>query len=116
KPEADYAWTRMPNFKLSADEARNLAAYLDAYSTSPKGTPAPKEPSLIMRGKKLVQTSGCLNCHALKLENQFSTKSLIELTPQKWVQGCLALSNQAAVKSPQFAFSDLERQALQAFA
>ena len=115
-PDAHYAWSRMPRFKLTADETRQLAGYLNANADKPKETPAPTDGTVIERGRKLVQSSGCLNCHGLKLENQFSAKSLAELAPDKWKQGCLSGSLDDASKAPQFSFTPAEREALQAFA
>ncbi|MEO8428845.1 MAG: hypothetical protein ABI651_17230, partial [Verrucomicrobiota bacterium] len=115
-PEAHYAWIRMPRFKLTADETRQLAGYLHANADKPKETRTPTDGTIIERGKNLVKTSGCLNCHGLKLENQFSAKSLSELGLDKWKQGCLSASEDDASKAPQFSFTSAEREALQAFA
>jgi mono/diheme cytochrome c family protein len=111
KPEAHYAWIRMPNFRLNAKEAEELAAYLTKDAVPPKESPS--NAALLERGKKLVQTSGCLNCHALKLENQFSTRALADLS--KLEQGCLATKTDETSKAPQYAFAERARQALQAF-
>ena len=116
KPEADYAWTRMPNFKLRPDEAVQLAAFLNSVADKPADVLLPADSAIIERGKKLAQTRGCLNCHTLNLENQFSIRSLVELTPGKWRQGCLAEKLPNDSKSPQFDFTADEREALQAFA
>ncbi len=112
-PEALFHWIRMPNFKLSADEAAKLAAYLTAEADHAPSDPKVRLPERIARGRELVQTSGCLNCHALKLENQFSTKSLQELPPV-WEGGCLRTAASAS-RAPFYGFSDPERKALQAF-
>src|SRR5436190_2630046 len=79
KPEEHYAWIRMPNFKLAVDEAVSLAAFLQSAADTPKNVSAPGDAAILDRGKKLAQTSGCLNCHALNLENQFHAKSLADL-------------------------------------
>lgn len=115
KPDAHYAWIRMPNFKLTREEASQLAAYLDSGADKPKVVGAPVDAGMIEQGRKLVQTSGCLNCHALKLENQFSAKALAELTPDKWKRGCLAAALDDGGKAPWFDFTAEEREALQAF-
>ena len=115
-PEAHYAWIRMPRFKLTADEIRQLTGYLNAAADKPKETPAPTDSTVIESGRKLVQTSGCLNCHGLKLENQFSAKPLAELALDKWKQGCLSGSLDDASKAPQFSLTPADREALQAFA
>jgi len=36
KPEEHYVWIRMPNFKLTADEAAQLAAFLELSADKPK--------------------------------------------------------------------------------
>ena len=116
KPEAHYAWIQMPNFKLTTDEAASLATFLESGADEPKGVSGPGDAALIERGKKLAQTSGCLNCHTLRIENQFKTKSLAELTSDKWKQGCLAGNWSDGSKAPRFNFTAAEREALQAFA
>jgi mono/diheme cytochrome c family protein len=116
KPEAHYVWTRMPNFNLKPDEADGLAAFLNSVADKPAEDSVPTDGATIDRGKKLVQTTGCLNCHALKFENQFKTKSLADLPADKWTRGCLSERPAEVSKSPQFAFTSTEREALQAFA
>lgn len=115
KPEVHYAWIRMPNFKLSQAEADELAAYLNSKADKAGDIAGPSDAATIERGKKLVQTSGCLNCHVLKLENQFSARALTNLTGDQWKQGCLAGAPDRGEKAPQFMFTAEEREALQAF-
>jgi len=114
-PETHYEWTRMPNFKLSAAEAKELAEFLHARADKAKDVTVPTEAAILERGKRLVQTSGCLNCHNLKLENQFSAPALVTLSASKWQQGCLAAEATAESKTPEFGFSSIERAALTAF-
>ncbi len=57
-----------------------------------------------------------MNCHSLKIENQFKAKPLADLTPDRWKHGCLADKPVDESKAPQFYFSSVERGALQAFA
>ena len=78
-PAADYSWTRMPDFHLSAAEAKELDDYLFNAAPKPELKPAPADAGMIEKGKKLVQTTGCLNCHALKLENPFIAPALSQL-------------------------------------
>jgi mono/diheme cytochrome c family protein len=115
KPEAHYAWIRMPNFNLAAAEAKALADLLLAAADPPSGKAAPEDQATLERGKRLVQTSGCLNCHDLKLENKFSAPRLAELAPAKWQLGCLAAEAKPDSHAPQFGFTMEEREALQAF-
>jgi mono/diheme cytochrome c family protein len=115
-PSAHYAWNPMPDFKLSPAEAAALAEFLQEKAAQPKATPAPTNAAMIESGRKLVQTSGCLNCHALKLDNLFSAPALSQLTPEKWNRGCLAAEPLENAKAPRFNFSPQEQLALQAFA
>ena len=116
KPDQHYAWIRMPNFKLTADEAARLAVFLESAADKPEDVSAPAAVAVLERGKKLTQTTGCLNCHTLKIESQFKTKSLADLTPDKWRQGCLAENADGQAKAPQFNLTSTEREALRAFA
>lgn len=115
KPSEHFAWIRMPDFKLSSDEATHLAAYLESVADKPSETAAPKDEALIAKGRDLVQNSGCLNCHSLDLPNRFKTRPLAELKPESWTSGCLAESIAAESKAPRFAFSTADRKALEAF-
>jgi mono/diheme cytochrome c family protein len=117
KPNEHYAWIRMPSFRLTATEANNLAAYLEAASDKPTDRSAPADAALIEKGRALVQSVGCLNCHSLDgAKNEFVAKSLAELAADKWTAGCLADSPAVDSKAPRFAFADEERAALRAFA
>lgn len=113
QPGAHYAWTRMPNFKLSDEEARRLGGFLASVAPMAKQPGAPTDAAVIARGKQLVQTTGCLNCHALKLDNQFKARPLAELATAQWGGGCLAEVPTGRV--PHFAFAKAERDALRAF-
>jgi mono/diheme cytochrome c family protein len=115
RPGADYLWTRMPDFRLTGQEARDLAAYLLSAAAQPKDHAHTADPLLAERGQKLVQTSGCLNCHSLATKNLFATASLVKLTPDHWQDGCLAPSPKDHSRAPHFAFAPAEREALQAF-
>lgn len=116
KPDAHYGWTRMPRFNLSNDEARQLAAWLNSAADAPPEITAPGDAAVIELGKKLAQTSGCLNCHTAKLDNQFKARPLTELAAAKWQEGCLAAAPKENATAPQFTFTGPEREALQAFA
>jgi mono/diheme cytochrome c family protein len=111
QPDAHFAWIRMPRFRLSEEQLNSLASYLLAGSGA-RAAKLPVDAALAKRGKKLVQSSGCLNCHALNLENQFSAKPLAEL--ENVHAGCLAEKTESS-KVPNFAFMADERDALQMF-
>lgn len=76
QPDAHYAWTRMPDFHLSEKEAKELEDWLFAAAPKAELKPAPTDATIIEKGKKLVQTTGCLNCHSLGIENQFKAPAL----------------------------------------
>jgi len=114
-PEAGYAWTRMPNFHLSEQEATELERWLFAAAPKPTASAALAGAVILEKGRKLVQRSGCLNCHALKLENQSIAPRLADLGAGRWDQGCLAAKAGPEAKAPQFSFTAAEREALAAF-
>src|SRR5688572_30438677 len=60
-PEKRYAWIRMPNFRLSDEEAQSLAAFL--LSREQKEIEPERAKGDSARGKELVTSAGCLNCH-----------------------------------------------------
>lgn len=113
QPDAHFTWTRMPNFKLSRLEATELAAYLLPAPAQPAVAPAPAAtPERLAEGRRLVQTSGCLNCHtSSSLENKFTAKPLDALAPNRWDKGCLAASGDE--QAPFFGLTSAERAALQ---
>jgi len=68
--------SRMPNLRLSDDEARAVASYL--LSLAPAPAPDPQitaatleDPQLVEEGKALVRKYGCYGCHAINgMENE----------------------------------------------
>jgi mono/diheme cytochrome c family protein len=115
KPDTHYAWIRMPDLKLSDPEANALAAWVGSIADKAAPAAAPSDDGLIAKGRNLVQTSGCLNCHALKLENEFKARPLDELAATQWQGGCLAAKADANSRAPRYAFDAAERTALAAF-
>ena len=115
KPEAHYAWNPMPNFRLADDEAAALAAYLLAKS-DPIGTRPPLQGDAA-KGKQLVRSSGCLNCHALEGEtSEQKGPSLAAIDGGRWTHGCMAADAAARKTAPDFGLAERERHALLAFA
>ncbi|HAB19673.1 MAG TPA: c-type cytochrome [Verrucomicrobiota bacterium] len=114
KPEEHFAWIRMPNFKLSSEEAANLAAYLDSVADPIESKPPSADTAVIERGKNLVATSGCLNCHTLDgAKSELTAKPLAELA--SWTAGCLSDSPKPGSKSPHYALTAADRVDLRAF-
>ena len=113
-PEAHFAWIRMPNFKLANAEAKELADFLLKHADKPEPAKEMDRKGMLSRGKELVQSTGCLNCHsAVNIENKFSAMSLAKLA--KEAKGCLAEKRDEKSKAPDFAFNAREREALLAF-
>lgn len=122
-PARHYAWTPMPDFQLSAEEAANLAAWL--LATPPGAAPAAgttpvaedsADPAMLRRGRELVETSGCLACHAGPAENRFRARPLKSLPAEGWDRGCMADTPPASGNVPWFALETGPRADLRAFA
>lgn len=102
-PHRNYASSPMPNFKLTQDEARQLAAFLiGPNARTPQGTGDPA------RGRSLVLSSGCINCHTLD-----NDKSELESTRigGNLDAGCLSGSERA----PSFSFTPADFEAIERF-
>ena len=115
QPDRHYAWIRMPNFHLSPLEAEQLASYL---ASPPRIDLAPAERKATdpARGRALVETSGCLDCHALAgSTNAAKTPPLAVIPADLWSTGCLAPSGDAERKAPDFGLSEASKKAIQAF-
>ena len=106
---------RMPSMMLSDEEAYNLAALLTRSRN--EAFEQPWEPGDAARGRRLVQSEGCLSCHALKegregaglLENKQAAPRLEELSPAR---GCLA---EEPSRVPVYHLSEDDRTALRVF-
>jgi mono/diheme cytochrome c family protein len=113
-PEAHYSWNPMPNFKLSEDEASALSAYL---LDKAKAQVQPATGGNVENGKRLVRSSGCLNCHVLEGEaSDLKARSLAQLTPDRFSRGCMAPDDAGRKSAPRFELREADRAALAAFA
>ncbi len=114
-PRSHYAWSRMPDFRLTAAEAAALEAYIRATADGElDGFEASPQVSAEL-GRIGFQARGCANCHdtgELKLDIKRSGPTIDRTAPQK---GCLAENAGDRGNSPFFAFSGDERAALAAF-
>jgi mono/diheme cytochrome c family protein len=116
-PERHFQWIQMPNFRLTAEESNELAALLVEKLPMFKLPGAPADAATLARGRKLVTSAGCLNCHTLPAaKSDLVGAPLTQLAPAKWGGGCLAEQRSPGSKAPQFRFSAEERAALLAFA
>ena len=94
--------------RLKFGKAGLLSAFLFQSTSLTSQEFFSPDASSIAKGRKLVQSIGCLNCHALKLENHFSVPLIADLA-----KGCLA--NLSEAKSPRFRLSVEDRAALRLF-
>lgn len=111
KPEAHYAWNPMADFHLSQQEASDLSAYLLS-----DGKDLPQSAGDAAKGKRLVVSIGCLNCHQLGQEkSEAAFAPLASLTKEKLARGCLAGDESTRGAAPEFPLSDMQREAIVAF-
>lgn len=110
-PARHYRTTKMPNFRLSRDEAGKLAAYLLA-SAKAEVAPAPKGDAA--RGAALLVSEGCINCHAGAAVG--NRPSLADTLAKGWRGGCVAEDAAGRGRAPDFVLSASQREALRAFA
>ncbi|MFP6892260.1 MAG: hypothetical protein VCA18_00825, partial [Opitutales bacterium] len=108
EPDKHYPWIRMPNFRLSKEEAANLAAFLQELDSPVLTITASKGDAA--KGKLLASSLGCAACHELPCENKLIATSLQKLSALTGV-GCLGESS----KGPRFPFSKEERSAIVIF-
>lgn len=117
KPSRHYAWIRMPDFKLSPAEASHLAAHLLAHAAEGTAGSGPDDEALRSKGRKLVESSGCLNCHMLEgAKSSLAAKPLSDIPAARWTAGCLADSIPDSSPAPAYRFTAEQRDNLRAFA
>ncbi len=122
KPDAHYAWIRMPDFRLDDDEIKKISTFVlnVPIEDDGKGDPIPalKNKPDAAHGKELVETLGCLNCHNAgpSVANKATGKSFKEVGGSDWAHGCLAEKEDGLGKAPNFHLSPDQRGALLAFA
>ncbi len=110
-PQQIYQWTRMPNFRLTDDEAAQLAAFLLAgnqhdFPEGPKGDAA--------KGAQLTVSAGCMNCHAGVPPT--TQPKLADALKHGFSRGCMATDAKGRGNAPDFSLSSTQRDALLAFA
>jgi len=117
EPEKHFSWIRMPNFKLTPVEAGDLAAYLESVADAPKVRELEATPDILKRGRELVGSVGCLNCHALEgMQTRLNAPTLAALKANLWTGGCLDGTSPETSTRPHYSFSQQDIRALQAFA
>ena len=107
-PRGNYQHVRMPDLRLSPDDAQALAAYLLSGTHSPLPLPT----GSAERGRKLAQKHNCAICHAL--EAPIEERGVPRLRNLKPERGCLA-DEPAAQGAPDHGFDAAQREAVRAF-
>src|SRR5262249_37894965 len=105
-PQQHYPWIRMPDFKLTADEAAALTPYLLTRAKG-KVEPGKQPPGDAGRGAKLFASAGCAQCHVTTAEAALPKPSVA--FPTIPVKGCLAEGAGARGKAPDFVLTDVQR-------
>lgn len=117
KPHEHYAWNPMPDFKLGDDEAAALTAYVRTKAVGRLDPPAPGQPPPnAENGRRLVASSGCLNCHAAPDDARSTLRAPGLSEIRNWSAGCMATTPAARKGAPDFGLTDGQRAALAAFA
>ena len=108
-PAKNWPAARMPHFRLTEEEASQLAAYL--LTKAPAGKLSAKEGDA-GRGAGLIVSAGCLNCHA---GMPATTQPPLAKAASAGSKGCLAPDPAARGKAPAYDLSAGEREALLEF-
>jgi cytochrome c2 len=115
KPEEHFAWTEMPNFGLSQEEANALAAFLLKDSTRVERE-ADKRVGNPEKGRELLQSKRCLNCHDLVgMVGSNMASPISDWDPHGLDQGCLYASPLGTENSLDHGLSEEETEALGEF-
>ncbi|MBT5707412.1 MAG: c-type cytochrome, partial [Verrucomicrobia bacterium] len=112
-PSRHFESIRMPDFMFSVVEAEDIAAFLVSNSLTTEKSDSPEQ-NLIDRGKMLVQSTGCLHCHASEIPNQHRAKPLRSMESDSWSSGCLDATPEEN-NLPRYSLSSEQRKALAAF-
>lgn len=116
KPDAHWKSIKMPDFRFTNDEAKEIAAFLTKEATG-RHTPDPSEfaPGEATRGAELVKSLNCANCHdgLPGTEKDTSAPTFAELSKlAKWDEkGCLAPSEKSG-HAPRLILTQAEKEAL----
>jgi cytochrome c551/c552 len=110
KPEAHYAWIRMPDFHLSDVEASSLAAWLISVCKD-DALPAVTAKFDAVNGKKLFESAGCTSCHATAQSAPVPASIALD---GHATNGCLADDSGQIGKGVDFQFTAEQRADLRA--
>ncbi|MCA8952957.1 MAG: c-type cytochrome [Planctomycetes bacterium] len=112
-PGSLYEHVRMPDLKLSRNEATELAAYLLNTPSAVQVEPLPRVKGDAVRGRRVAQDKLCAACH--ELDVPIDDEVAPDVPNLKAQRGCLADSAQGRGRAPDHRLSDDDRAALRAF-
>jgi mono/diheme cytochrome c family protein len=110
EPHERYPWTRMPDFKLSNDEAGHLETFLREQA---KGKIDGKPKGDAGRGEKLFREARCSSCHSIERGGKTSGALADAMLIRSLDKGCLAEKDRGV--APDFGLAEGQRAALAAF-
>lgn len=125
-PERHDTWSRMPNFRLSDEEAGHIASFLLAGAAAQSVEPNKPDPARVRRGLALAKEAGCFQCHGMPGEPSIGTATSMgpavrALANPNVGAGCLSepggdeATGEAARRFPSYRFSTGDRADLVAF-
>lgn len=111
-PHRHSLWSRMPDFKLTDVEAKNLAAHVLKESKGKMKAGAAGDAG---RGRKLFASVGCASCHTIDDKPVASLNLKRRPFPMSAAVGCLAADPASRKSAPDYAFDQRRREELRAF-
>jgi cytochrome c551/c552 len=113
KPDRHFPSTRMPDYRLSSEEAAALAAHLLRATSAHVVNPSVEGDA--HRGRELYASVGCANCHPVEGIEPVPTTAIVGGASGSIFGGCLAGQHEPRDKAPAFRFTSDERDAIAAF-
>jgi len=110
-PQRHHQGTRMPDFQLSTEESRSLAAYLVSKGTS-DAPAASTAAGSAERGHELFKARRCAACHAVTDPVAPAQSEPTRVAIHQFEQGCLAATVAQRRMAPRFDLTSGEREAL----
>ena len=114
-PQRHHATSFMPDFRLSAEEASSLAAFIRQQSRGTVSELAGTQPGNVDRGRKTFEQLRCAQCHTLRPEDKLPPAPLPTVLRGVKQWGCLATEELKETKHARFAFSPETRKALRGY-
>lgn len=115
QPHSGKPWSAMPDFKLSGNEAQQLAAHIliNGRDFDDDTVPVDANPDL---GRELFQKRGCVECHSHReIEPVNVARRHVVLQDFASRNGCLAETSHRRSGVPHYRMSPTDRSALLAF-